>query len=112
MEHKILIDENLSQRLLKAVLPEFPDSKHVRAENLLRAVDNHIWDFAKQNGYCILTKDWDFRFMSLTFGCPPKVIRLNCGNQTTDYMTRLMKDKIEVIIDFFEDNDLCFLEIE
>ena len=109
---KILIDENLSRRLVPVVAASFPGSTHVSAENLLQSADTKVWDFAKQQGYCILTKDWDFRFMSLTFGCPPKIIRLNCGNQTTNYIAELLRDKMEIILDFFDDDDLCYLEIE
>lgn len=109
---KLLIDENLSRKLLANVSTLFPGSIHVSSVNLLMSTDTDIWVFAKHNEYCILTKDWDYRFLSLTYGCPPKVIRMNCGNQATEYIIKVLKDKIETILEFFDDTDLCYLEIE
>jgi predicted nuclease of predicted toxin-antitoxin system len=42
-----------------------------------------IWSFAASNGYTIVTKDDDFRGMSLLRGAPPKVIWLVVGNTST-----------------------------
>ena len=81
-------------------------------QNLLNVFDREIWDFAKEKGYCILTKDWDYKFLSMTYGCPPKVIHLNCGNKTTLFITELMQNKTGVIKSFLSDPDDCYLEIE
>jgi len=109
---KILIDENLSRKLVFLLKDIFSASTHVSDESLLRTSDMKIWDFALDNGYCILTRDWDYKFMSITFGCPPKIIRLNCGNQTTLNIFNLICYKIEAIQEFLYDQDLCYLEVE
>ena len=77
---KLIIDENLSRFLLSTIGTVFPESTHVAYQDRLNVFDLEIWDFAKQKGYCILTKDWDYKFTSMMYGCPPKVIHLNCGN--------------------------------
>lgn len=64
---KIIIDENLSRRLLLTMNNIFPESTHVGLENLLVVKDVTIWNFAREKGYCILTKDWDYKFLSVTF---------------------------------------------
>ena len=74
---KLLIDENLSSRLKKNLAEHFVAIKHVTALHL--GFDNQIWDFAKTHDYIILTKDNDFLFLSLMYGCPPKVIGVKCG---------------------------------
>ena len=109
---KIIIDENLSRKLIATLSNAFPKTTHVGIENLLEVEDKRIWDFAFEREYCILTKDHDYKFMSIAFGCPPKVIRLNCGNNTTIYIANLLKQKLEVIEEFLADNDNCYLEIE
>ena len=91
---------------------DFPESIHVSREQLLKTVDMGIWNFASQKGYTILTKDWDFKFLSGALGCPPKVIRLNCGNKTTAHIASLLQQKFEVIKEFLTSNDDCYLEIE
>jgi predicted nuclease of predicted toxin-antitoxin system len=111
-QFKIIIDENLSRRLIATLGSAFPETTHVGLKNLLEVEDKGIWDFALQREYCILTKDHDYKFMSVAYGCPPKVIRLNCGNKTTTYIADLLKQKLEVIEEFLVDNDNCYLEIE
>lgn len=81
-------------------------------QNLLKALDQEIWDFAQKKGYCILTKDWDYKFLSVAYGCPPKVIRLNCGNKTTSHIAELIQENNEIIREFLSDPDNCYLEIE
>ena len=93
-----MVDENLSRRLIPILETVFPESTHVSTEYLLKTLDEGIWNFALQEGYCILTKDWDYKFMSVAFGCPPKVIRLNCGNQTTAHIVSLLEQKFEPIM--------------
>lgn len=110
--NKLLIDENLSRKLVNRLQDIFPESIHVSDEDLLTTPDKKIWDFAQRKGYCILTRDWDYKFMSITLGCPPKIIRLNCGNQTTINIFDLIYKKIDVIRDFLHDQDVCYLEIE
>lgn len=110
---KFLIDENLSKRLVDILNESFQsNNSHVSIENLLNSSDKQIWEFAKVQDYCILTKDWDYSFMSAAYGCPPKVIRLNCGNKTTTFISTILKNKIIIIQEFLMDEDLCYLEIE
>jgi predicted nuclease of predicted toxin-antitoxin system len=42
--------------------------------------DDKIWEYAKQNGLIIITKDGDFSLKVLYKGVPPKVIHLKFGN--------------------------------
>jgi len=108
----LLIDENISRRLLPNICVLFPGSKHVTYEGLEKASDKIIWDYAKIMGYCLLTKDRDFSFMSALFGCPPKVIRLNCGNQSTLKLNAILGHQFSTIVEFFNEEDACYLEIE
>ena len=110
--HKIIIDENLSRKLTTVLAKYFPGSLHVSDKNLLETLDKGIWDFASMYDYSILTKDWDYKFMSVSYGCPPKVIRLNCGNKPTLFICGLLEQKVEIIEEFFKDTDACYLEIE
>jgi len=112
VRYKILIDENLSRRLSTSFNDSLFESLHISAKNLLHVPDISIWNFASSEGYNILTKDWDYKFLSIAFGCPPKVIRLNCGNKTTSYINNLLQEKIEIITEFLSSEDDCYLEIE
>ncbi len=89
----------------------FPDSTHVAYENLIKVTDREIWVFAKKKEYCILTKDWDYKFLSITLGCPPKVIHINCGNTSTNFIAKLLKDKMQIVEEFISYPENCYLEI-
>ena len=52
--------------------------------------DVDIWDYAKTNGFVIVSKDLDFQQRSLLFGHPPKVVRLRVGNCTVQTIEDLL----------------------
>ena len=57
---KLLLDENLSPSLVGLVQREFPGTMHVRDVGLLGASDRRIWEYARSNGFVIVSKDDDF----------------------------------------------------
>jgi predicted nuclease of predicted toxin-antitoxin system len=71
---KLLFDHNLSFRLVPALGQSFPGSMHVRDLGLSTADDFAIWDYARQNGFAIVSKDSDFFHRSMLLGHPPKVV--------------------------------------
>ena len=83
MSGRFLLDENLSPRLISGLADVFPGSVHVRDVQLKGKSDEQIWSFAASNDYTIVTKDDDFRALSLLRGAPPKVIWLVVGNTST-----------------------------
>ena len=71
---KFLVDENISRRIVPAIAASFPDSRHVTDLSLHTKDDSAIWDFAKQNGFSILTKDSDFNEILVMKQFPPKIV--------------------------------------
>jgi predicted nuclease of predicted toxin-antitoxin system len=59
---------------------KFPGSVHVRDLGFKGFTDEHIWEFARSNGFTIVSKDSDFYKRSLLYGHPPKFIFLCLGN--------------------------------
>lgn len=88
---KLLLDENLSFRLARSLAADFPDTAHLSQTGLLGAADLVIWEYAREHGYVIVTKDDDFRSLSLVKGAPPKVIWLRVGNAATNTITNLLR---------------------
>jgi len=80
---KLLFDENLSPLLAQRLAGLYPESSHVELCGLLSAEDSDVWDFAREQGFVIVTKDSDFSELSILRGSPPKVIWLRIGNCTT-----------------------------
>ena len=56
---KLLLDENLSRRLVSFLQQDYPGSTQVALIGLERADDKDIWEFAKKNGFVIVTRDAD-----------------------------------------------------
>jgi predicted nuclease of predicted toxin-antitoxin system len=108
---KLLLDENLSHRLLDAIEAIFPGSAHVNDLGLQRAKDETIWTFAKENGFTILSKDADFHQRSFVYGQPPKVIWLRIGNCTTSKVLTVLESHLGDIRRFEQDEEAAFLVI-
>ena len=48
------------------------------------AGDRRIWEYARNEGFAIVSKDTDFRERSYVDGAPPKVVWLDVGNAGTE----------------------------
>ena len=81
---RLLLDQNLSHRLLPLLDDLFPASVHVRALGLAEADDLAIWNYAKDHDLVIVTQDSDYADWNKLRGAPPKIIWLRCGNASVD----------------------------
>lgn len=109
---KLLLDQNLSRRLLPALEPLFPSSSQVQLLDLATATDNALWSFAKTNGFAIVTKDSDFVEISALHGHPPKIIWLNLGNVSNAIVQAKLLGHAETMMAFLESGEDGVLEIE
>jgi predicted nuclease of predicted toxin-antitoxin system len=106
---KLLLDENLSDRIIPRILDFYPDSAHVKSLNLTRTDDELIWKFAQSHGFTIVSKDADFHQRSLLLGHPPKFIYLRVGNCPTSEIIDLLIGDSPQILDFGDDTDSSIL---
>lgn len=109
---KLLFDENLSFRLVQALHDIYPDSTHVRQVGLLGSDDLHIWNFAAEHGFLLVSKDTDFYERSLVFGAPPKVVWLRTGNISVQETLSILRTQYIVIRHFSEDAIASFLALK
>jgi predicted nuclease of predicted toxin-antitoxin system len=109
---KILIDQNISHRII-ALLASLPfDFIHVKTVGLFDATDNHIYRFAKQNDIvAILTMDDDFQYIQLQEGVPPKIIWLRVGNCSTLVLSNIIIQHSENIATMLSDEESDGIEI-
>ena len=103
---KLLFDQNLSPQLVIRLADLFPDSCHVQTAALDCADDDRVWEFARLNGYAIVTKDEDYNNLSVLRGCPPKVIWLQLGNCTTAQVEAVFRARYADIEAFDRDPSL------
>lgn len=109
---KLLLDENLSPRLVELLAADFPDSTHIERLKMRGATDAAIWSYARDNGFAIVSKDNDFRQHAFLYGPPPKVIWLSVGNAGTAAITRLIETQAATIRAFDNDAEQSLLVLE
>lgn len=111
---RLLFDQNISYRIIDLLSKEFPECSHVVKLGLTNKTDFEIWNFAKENGFIIVTFDSDFNDFSTLFGNPPKVIWLRLGNSSTKNVSEVLTKKSDVIKSFINsdsENECSVLEI-
>ena len=75
------------------------------------ASDISIWNYAKANGYTIVTKDDDFEKIVLLKKAPPKLIYLKTFNLNTNKISDLIIENKDDIITFINSTENDILEI-
>jgi predicted nuclease of predicted toxin-antitoxin system len=105
---KLLLDENLSRRIVPFIQDSYPGSTQVALIGLERVDDRLIRQYAIDNDYIITTKDADFYEMSLIHGQPPKIVWLKLGNQSKTATIKSLLDNQQAILQaLIIDNKAC-----
>lgn len=108
---RLLLDQNLSHRLVQRLADIYPDARHVRSVGLKEATDLAIWEYARREECIIVSKDTDFHQRSFLYGHPPKVIWIRLGNcSTMDVETVLRKAAAEIAL-FATDDEQSLLAL-
>lgn len=89
----------------------YPHSTHVRDLGLRGADDERLWVHARDNGYCIVSKDNDFRQRSFLRGTPPKIVWLAVGNAGTGEIAELLLRERSRLLDFASDDEASLLAL-
>jgi predicted nuclease of predicted toxin-antitoxin system len=108
---KLLLDENLSPRLVDRLASLFPSLIHVRDIGLKQASDSIIWEWAKANGHTIITTDADFVALSVGRGWPPKVIHLEECDFPLRFIEELLRQNAVRISEFLKDRGAGLLSL-
>ena len=108
---KILLDANISWKLVNKLKPIFGECAHVDLIGLnVPADDIDIWNYAFENDYVIITKDNDFLDLLELKGYPPKIVLLRTGNNSSTGLMELLINKKSMIEDL-KNNEYGLLEI-
>ena len=87
---KLLLDQNISRKLVPTLSGVFPGTSHVFTLDLHTASDEEVWDYAAAREFTIVTQDSDFSERIAVYGHPPKVIWLRVGNTSTRAIESLL----------------------
>jgi predicted nuclease of predicted toxin-antitoxin system len=108
---KLLLDENLSRRIIPAIVDVYPESSQIALLGMESAADGEIWAYARQENYLLVTQDSDFHDLSALYGHPPKVIWLKCGNQPRRRIVEILLSIRDDVQAFVDNSDLSCLEV-
>lgn len=107
---KLLFDENISPRLAEVLIDIYPGCAHVHGCGLGSADDLAVWQYAKDNGFTIVSKDSDFQERSIILGAPPKIVWLRAANCTSAEIEALLRAALPTVRQFIqEDQESCLI---
>jgi predicted nuclease of predicted toxin-antitoxin system len=108
---RLLFDQNLSPRLVQALVDCYPGSIHVRDVGLQSSPDEAVWSYAAEHGLTIVSKDADFHQRSFLIGHPPKVVWIRRGNCSTSDIEALLRARRDDLAAFEHDSVKTFLAL-
>jgi len=110
---KLLLDANISWKLIPILEEHFGECIHVDDIPGLEfpASDTEIWQYAKDNGYAIITRDNDFNNLIAVRGFPPKIIWLRTGNCSRKFTADLLISSKQVIQELLKSKKDGLLEV-
>lgn len=97
---KLLFDQNLAPSLVRRLVDEYPDSAHTFTLGLGQADDREIWEYARDHGFAIVSKDSDFHQLSVKEGPPPKVLWVRLGNCSVDDIAGILRARLKDLEQF------------
>lgn len=101
---KFIVDHNLPPRLARLLEQHFRGTRHTLDLDFDRMPDTELWQYAKDNGFHLITKDGDHFQLSLLKGAPPKVVWVRIGNAPASSVLELIKRHLDTIEDFLNED--------
>jgi predicted nuclease of predicted toxin-antitoxin system len=108
---RLLLDQNLSPRLVESLADVFPGSMHVRDIGMAHADDADVWAYAIEHDLVIASKDADFHQRCFLSAPPPKVVWIRLGNCQTRDVERILRESVAALQLFAEDPEAAFLAL-
>ena len=108
---RLLLDQNLSPRLIELLADLFPGSMHVKDVGLESATDDSVRAYGDQHGFATVSKDSDFRQHSFNYGQLPKVIWVRLGNCSAAEIEAVLRRLHDGTVSFKQDERRSFLAV-
>jgi predicted nuclease of predicted toxin-antitoxin system len=109
---KVLIDQNISYRIVPQIESLFDFLTHVKFLGWIDWNDHDIFMTARDQKYdAVITLDEDFNKLLLQHGTPPKIIWIKTGNCSTSKLVEVITTHGQIILDFLSDDTYDCLEL-
>lgn len=108
---RILLDQNLSPKLIRKPADVFPGLETVYDHDLIDSSDPFIFDWARRTEIsAVVSADRDFVRLAERFGPPPKVIRIERCDFPSRVIEQLLRRETIRIHDFLK-SDRAVLQL-
>ena len=108
---KLLLDQNLSYKLIAGLDPVYPGTSHVLRLGLDQSPDTELREYAAQHEFTLLTKNTDLVDLCVLRGAPPKIVWLRLGNCKTDLIREVLQRNQDRILAFGGDRTQVVLSL-
>lgn len=108
---KLLIDQNISHRIIDSISDVYPNSIHVTELDLENSSDEAIWKYALINEFTLLTTDSETCSRNVISKESPKIICIQSDVVTTTKVEWTLRVNQKTIADFITGTDIsnCLL---
>jgi len=108
---KLLIDQNISHKIIDSISDIYPKSIHVTELTLTEGSDLEIWEFALVNDFVFLTTDPETCNRNVISEQSPKIICIQSEVITTTKVEWTLRVNQESIEQFINNSDIssCLL---
>jgi predicted nuclease of predicted toxin-antitoxin system len=110
---KLLLDENISYRLVRTLDTIYQGTLHVTDVLGLKG-DQAIWEHARRHGFVLVTFDTDFVQIAALRGSPPKILLLTSRNPRHSAVGSLLvlrREQIERFVADLEEGSPAVMEL-
>jgi predicted nuclease of predicted toxin-antitoxin system len=98
---RILLDQNLSPRLIRRLADLLPELESVYDHELTGASDPFIFEWARNRQFdAVISADRDFVMLAERLGPPPKIIRIERCDYPSGAIEKLIRREMIRIHDF------------
>jgi len=107
---RILLDQNLSPKLIRRLADVLPGLESVYDHNLIEASDPFIFKWARESAFAgIISADRDLVVLAEQLGPPPKVIRIEQCDYPSAVVEQLLRRELIRIRTFLESDRAALL---
>lgn len=103
---RLLLDQNLSWRLVRLLESKFSDVVHVSTVGLSQTTDLQIWLYAMLHEFIIVSKDSDFQNLIQGRNSFPKFIWITIASARTITIAQTLLEHFDHICAFAESADV------
>lgn len=108
---KLLIDQNISIRVVDSISDIFPDSQHVLSVSLNDASDLEIWEYASKNDFTLISTEEQSFDRNIVSKDGPKIIYVKGELMNTTKLEWTLRVNEDMVNEFISEESTTCLQL-